>query len=136
MPPDSKVGTIAQKVIINGSTPHAVFEVLMDEKQHAVLTKGEVQISRKVGGAFTTFDGWASGHNVSLVPGKKIVQTWRADDWPADVMSTITVQLLPAPKGTKLLFTQTGVPANKAKDIARGWRDYYWGPLQEFFAGS
>lgn len=116
------------------AAPAEVYDAWMTSAKHAAFTGQEALISNRVGGKFTTFDGWASGHNVSLVQGKTIVQTWRADDWPAGVMSTITVQLLPAPKGTKLLFTQTGVPANKAKDIAKGWQEYYWGPLREFLS--
>lgn len=114
------------------AAPAEVYEVWMTSAKHAAFTGQEALISNQVGGKFTTFDGWASGTNVKLVPGKTIVQTWRADDWPAEAMSTITVQLLPAPKGTKLLFTQTDVPASKAKDVAKGWREYYWGPLGEF----
>ncbi|MBI4426822.1 MAG: SRPBCC domain-containing protein [Candidatus Kerfeldbacteria bacterium] len=79
-------------------TPHQVYELLMDEKQHASFSGGEASISQKVGGAFSTFDGWASGKNVELIPDKKIVQTWRADDWPAGHYSTITIKLLKAPR--------------------------------------
>ena len=113
-------------------TPHQVFELLMDEKKHAAFTGGEAKMSRQVGGSFVTFDGWASGKNVELVPDKKIVQTWRGDDWPPGHFSTVTFQLVKAPKGTKLLFTQADVPLSVAKDIAKGWREYYWTPMKEF----
>ncbi len=116
------------------ATPQQVYDAWMTSAEHAKFTGQEALISPKVGGKFTIFDGWATGQNVELVPGKKIVQTWRGEDWPAGAMSTITVQLVKAPKGTKLLFMQTGVPNSKAKDIAQGWREYYWQPLKEFFA--
>jgi activator of HSP90 ATPase len=111
-------------------TSHQVFEMLMDSKQHAAFTGEEASISRNIGGSFTTFGGWAQGKNVELVADKKIVQTWRADDWPADHFSTITIKLIQAPKGTKVLFAQIDVPANKAEDIAQGWREYYWVPMK------
>ncbi|MBI4426141.1 MAG: SRPBCC domain-containing protein [Candidatus Kerfeldbacteria bacterium] len=142
-----KTTTIKQGCMLPG-TPHQVYELLMDEKQHASFTGGEASISQKVGGAFSTFDGWASGKNVELVPDQKIVQTWRADDprqergpakgggWPPGHYSTLTIKLLKAPKGTKLLFTQTDVPSQHAKSIARGWKDYYWNPLRELLGGS
>jgi hypothetical protein len=28
--------------------------------------------------------------------------------------------------GTRLTFTQSGVPEQYYKDINQGWRDYYW----------
>lgn len=130
-----KTITLTQCCMLPG-TPHQVYELLMDEKQHASFTGGETKISRKVGGDFTTFDGWASGKNVELVPDQKIVQTWRADDWPTGHYSTISIKLLKAPKGTKLLFTQTDVPAAYAKSIAQGWKDYYWEPMKQALAGK
>lgn len=115
-------------------TPHQVFELWMDSTKHAAMTGGEAQISRQVGGTFQTFDGWASGKNLELVKDKKIVQTWRGDDWPAGHFSTLTVQLIKAPTGTKLLFTQVDVPADKAKDVAKGWREYYWVPMKKILS--
>jgi activator of HSP90 ATPase len=136
-----KTLTLKQGCMLPG-TPHQVYELLMDSKKHASFTGGEAQISRQVGGEFTTFDGWASGKNVEFVPDERIVQTWRADDWPTEHYSTITIKLLKAPRatsgersrtksrGTKLLFTQTDVPASHAKSIAQGWKDYYWQPMK------
>ncbi|MBI4092987.1 MAG: SRPBCC domain-containing protein [Candidatus Kerfeldbacteria bacterium] len=127
--------TIKQGCMLPG-TPHQVYEMFMDSKQHAAFTGGEALISQKVGSAFSTFDGWASGKNIELIPDKKIVQTWRADDWPAGHYSTLTIKLLKAPKGTKLLFTQIDVPAQHAKSIAQGWKDYYWEPMKLVLAGK
>ena len=128
-----KTTTIKQGGMFPG-TPHEVYELLMDSAKHASFTGEEAKISRSVGGTFTTFGGWANGKNVELVKDKKIVQTWRADDWPEEQYSTITIHLIKAPKGTKLLFSQTDVPANKAKDIAQGWREYYWEPMKKVLA--
>ncbi len=112
-------------------SPHEVYELLMDEKQHETLTGDSADISRKVGGSFTTFGGWATGKNVELVKDRKIVQTWRGSDWPDGHYSTITVALKGTGSGTKLMFTQTGVPAPLASDVAKGWREYYWAPMKK-----
>lgn len=133
MPPGSKVGMIEQEVTILGATPHQVFEVLMDQQQHAALTKGEAQISRRVGGSFSTFDGWASGKQLELVPDTKIVQTWRAEDWPIGVISTCVYVLSAVRGGTKVNFQQTGIPKTFLKSVSQGWHDYYWEPLQALF---
>ena len=127
--------TIKQEGMFPGS-PADIYELWMDSNKHAAMTGGEAQISRRVGGEFTNFDGWASGTNVELIPNKKIVQTWRANDWPAGHYSTLTIILVPAAQGTKLMFSQTDVPKNKAKAIAQGWRDYYWGPMKKVLAGE
>ncbi len=115
------------------ATPQQIYDAWMTSDQHAAFTGQGAVVSPKVGGTFTTFDGWATGKNIELEPGKKIVQSWRADDWPAGHFSTLKLQLVKAAKGTKYMFTQTDVPANKAKDIAQGWREYYWQAIKTTF---
>jgi activator of HSP90 ATPase len=122
--------TIRQSVTIKAS-PHNVYEALMDSKQHAEFTGGRAAISRKVGGKFTAFDGYARGVNLELVPDKKIVQTWRAEDWPEGHYSKATFTFTKVEGGTKLKFTQTRVPEDQYASISRGWRDYYWAPMKE-----
>ena len=58
----------------------------MDSKKHAEFTHSPAIIDRKVGGEFITFDGWASGTTLELIPDKKIEQKWRAADWPARLL--------------------------------------------------
>jgi activator of HSP90 ATPase len=122
--------TLKQSVTIKAA-PHEVYEALMDAKIHAEFTSGEVTISRKLGGKFSTFDGYAEGINVELEQDKKIVQTWRAEDWPEGHYSRATFSLTKVAGGTKLTFTQTGVPSDQYDDIAQGWKDYYWAPMKK-----
>ena len=113
------------------TSPHEVYEALMDSKKHAKFTGDKATISRKVGGKFSTFDGYSEGANLELIPDSKIVQTWRASDWPEGHFSKVTFSFKEIPSGTRLTFTQTDVPAKQYDDIAQGWRDYYWAPLKE-----
>lgn len=138
MPRSSKAksGTIDQTVVFSGVSPHQVYETLLDSTQHAAFTGGEALISRRTGGAFTTFDGWATGKNIKLKADQLIVQTWRTEDWPADAISICTYQLAAVPNGTKLVFHQVDVPAAFMKTIAQGWREYYWRPMQKLFDRS
>jgi activator of HSP90 ATPase len=114
-------------------SPKEVYEALMDSKTHSRFTGGKAVISPKVGGKFTAYDGYCWGENLELVEGKKIVQSWTASDWPEGHMSKVTFALAKDGKGTKLTFTQTNVPDEFAKDIAQGWKDYYWVPMKEMF---
>jgi len=103
----------------------------MDSKKHAKFTGGKATISRKVGGKFTAYDGYAEGVNLELVPDKKIVQTWRADDWPEGNYSKATFSLKEVADGTNLIFTQTDVPEDQYDAVSGGWQDYYWTPMKE-----
>lgn len=129
----TKTRTIEQTINIPGVTPHDVFELLMDAKQHAALTGGEAVISRHIGGKFVTFDGWANGRMLEITPDQKIVQTWRAADWPIGVESVCTFVCIPVGGATRLIFTQTGVPNTFASSIDQGWDQYYWQPMVEYF---
>jgi len=126
----SPMATHIRQTVTLRASPHDVYEALMDSRLHAKLTGGPARISRKVGGTFTVFDGYAEGVNVELVADRKIVQTWRADDWPAGHYSTVMFALAKAGKGTKLTFTQTDVPADQVDSVRQGWRDFYWTPLK------
>jgi activator of HSP90 ATPase len=111
---------------------HDVYEALMDAKKHSGFTGSKAVISRRVGGRFTTYDGYATGENIELVPDQRIVQTWRGDDWPEGLYSRIMFILEETNGKTQLTFTQTGIPDEQAADITQGWRDYYWKPLKKW----
>ena len=121
-----KTRTIKQVVTFKAS-PHEVYEALMDSKKHAQFTGGKANISREVGGRFTAFDGYSEGENLELVPDRKIVQTWRGSDWPEGHYSKATFTLTKVEGGTRLTFTQTGVPEDQYEDVSQGWRDYLLG---------
>ena len=121
--------TVKQTVTFKAN-PHDVYEALMDSKKHAKFTGDKAIISRKVGGKFSVFDGYSEGTNIELIQDSKIVQTWRASDWPEGLYSRVTFSFKEIPIGTRLTFTQAGVPAAQYDDISQGWRDYYWAPMK------
>lgn len=124
-----KTKDIKQGLMIK-SPAQEVYEALMDSKKHSKFTGEPAKISREVGGNFSAFDGYASGKNLELVKDKKIVQTWRASDWPEGHFSKITFLLKQTSQGTKLMFSHKGIPLEDAKNVASGWKDYYWEPLK------
>lgn len=125
-----KTRTIRQSVTFKAGADD-VYEALIDSKKHAEFTESEVKMSRKVGGKFSIYGGDIQGVNLELVPGQKIVQSWLYSDWPEGHYSRATFSLKEVPSGTRLTFTQTGVPEEFYDDISQGWRDYYWEPMKE-----
>jgi activator of HSP90 ATPase len=108
----------------------AVYDLLMDAKKHSALAGDEAKISRRVGGKFN-IGGYIQGTNLELVPDRKIVQTWRYEDWPEGHYSTATYVFKEENGKTKMTFTQVGIPAKFYEDIKQGWIDYYWTPMKE-----
>ena len=125
-----KTKSILQTVNIS-TDPQSVFDALMDSRKHSAFTGDTARISRKVGGKFSAYGGYCYGVNIKLVKSKKIVQTWRASDWPEGHFSKASFDLMKTKSGTKLTFSQTGVPANQLKSIKQGWTEFYWEPMKK-----
>jgi len=121
--------TIRQTVQF-GAAPDEVYEALMDQRKHADFTGAKATISRKVGGRFRVWDGYAEGKNIELVPGRRIVQSWRASDWPEGVYSTVRFEFTRIKGGTRMSFAQSGIPEEFVQDIKKGWKDFYWAPMK------
>ena len=107
----------------------------MDSKRHSALVGQQVGVSRRVGGAFSVGHD-LEGTTLALAKDRRIVQKWRAANWPAGVYSKATFALAKATGGTRISFTQTGVPSEFFGEISEGWRAFYWGPLRKRFAAA
>ncbi|MBK9981803.1 MAG: SRPBCC domain-containing protein [Saprospiraceae bacterium] len=112
--------------------PEKLYDMLMSSKTMSAIHGGKTTMNKRVNGKFTVFDGYCHGYNIELDPGKKIVQAWHFNEegWPEDHFSKCTFLLQPFAKGTKLTFTQTDVPASTYDSLSKGWKDYYWEPIQ------
>jgi activator of HSP90 ATPase len=128
-----KTKTLRQKVRFRAS-PIEVYEMLMDSKKHRSLSGMPAKISKKVGGRFTAWGQHISGLNLALLPGRKIVQAWRATGWWPDHYSIAIFDIKKMPGGSRLEFTQIGVPPNRYSGHYRGWIEAYWTPMKEIFA--
>lgn len=115
------------------ATPEEIYDALMDEKKHSEFTGAKAEIDPVLRGKFSVWDGYATGENLELKPGKKIVQAWRASDWPKEAVSKVIFSFFKTKDGTKLEFTHENVPQDFEKEIEQGWGDYYWEPLKKYF---
>ena len=122
--------TIRQSVTFKAK-PHEIYELLMDSDKHSRLTGSIVRIDRNIGSEFSVYDGDIQGANLELLPNERIVQSWRYSDWPEGHYSKATFSLREVSGGTRLTFTQAGVPDEFYEDIRQGWHDYYWKPMKD-----
>jgi len=128
--------SIHQEVLIK-ATRTRVYQALTDAKQFSKVTDFSIPgatttISPEVGGAFSLFGGVITGRHIEMVPNERLVQAWRAEDWPAGVFSVARFQLNDAGTDAKIVFDHTGFPQGKAESLAEGWKSHYWGPLQKY----
>ena len=123
--------TIVQLAVFEAPA-RLVYDALMNSEQHSEFTGETASIDAKIGGKFKGYGDYISGVFQEVVPGKKIIQKWRASDWPTGIYSVVTI-LLQEKKGvTTLHLTQEGVPEKFAEEISQGWHDFYWDRLREY----
>jgi len=106
----------------------------MTSRGHRDFTGAPARISPKVGGKFVAWGGYIHGVNLELVPGKRIVQSWRPaeDGWPKSHFSTVRFELSKAPGGSRLRFTHSKVPVAHVGHLSKGWKESYWDPLRRY----
>lgn len=126
--------TIHQEITLAAS-PERVYAALTDAKQFSAWTGGApAEIAREAGGAFSCFGGMIVGRQVELVPGRRIVQAWRAGNWPEGTYSIARFELSPDGDGTRLSFDQAGHPSAQQPHLEAGWIKMYWEPLNKYLA--
>lgn len=130
------VKTIHHSMILP-ATPHEVYEALIDSAGHSKFTGQPANISREIGGESTAYGGSLFFRNLELVSDQKIVQAWQSPankSWPREHFSKVTYELEKVPEGTRLNFTQEGVPADQYEHYVEGWTEHYWTRLQKHFS--
>jgi uncharacterized protein YndB with AHSA1/START domain len=91
--------------------------------------------SRKAGGSSAAFGGHIFGRNLVIVPGKMIVQSWRARQWkPEDPDSILVVRFTKAPGGGRIDLIHVNVPQYDHKGLTQGRRKYYGKPWKAYLA--
>ncbi len=116
------------------ASPEAIYDAWLDSAGHTKMTGAKAKASDRVGGKFTAWDGYISGKNLELEPGKRIVQSWRTSEFSdADADSVLTVALAPTAGGAELTLDHANVPDDHRSYEEGGWEDNYFAPMKEYF---
>ena len=117
------------------ATPEAIYQAWMSSKDHAGMTGSKrAEIGAAVGDAFTAWDGYISGKNLVLDPGRQIVQSWRTTRFtPADADSRIEVTLEAVTGGTRVTLVHSKVPEGHTSYRDGGWQSNYFEPMKRWF---
>ena len=117
------------------AAPQAVYDAWLDSRRHGAMTGGKAKQSARLGAAVTAWDGYISGTNLALTPGKRIVQSWRTTQFTdAHADSRITVTLAPVKGGTRVTLKHSNVPDGQTSYEKGGWQSHYFAPMKTYFA--
>jgi len=70
-----------------------IYETLLDPQRVQAFTQSASTVTKELNKQFSLFGGSITACNIELVPNEKIVQKWRAADWPEGHFSTVTIKL-------------------------------------------
>ncbi len=123
------------------ATPERVYQLLTDSSQFAAATERPAEIVATEGGAFSIFGGYIQGRQIELVPGKRIVQTWRGVDWTPGAHSLVRFTLTPEGSGTKLMVDHDAYPEGPSpmypswhEHLSSNWPVFYFEPFEKYLA--
>ncbi|VVB60755.1 Activator of Hsp90 ATPase -like protein [uncultured archaeon] len=125
--------TIIKQTVFIPAKPIDIYNALIDEGKHIEFTGSKASIDPKVGGRFTTWDGYIFGKNLTLEKGKKIIQEWQTTEWPDFPPSIVEFSFNKKGDGTELIMIHSKVPIEQAESYRQGWIDFYWEPLKKYF---
>ncbi len=112
-----------------------IYDAWLDSDAHTEMTGGEAAMSDEIGAQVVAWGGYITGRNLELVPGERIVQSWRTSEFTEEHEdSIITVTLEKVAGGTLLTLTHSRVPDGQTSYEDGGWQVHYLEPMQDYFA--
>ncbi len=112
-----------------------IYDAWLDSEAHSDMTGSDAVMSDELGAEVSAWDGYITGRNLELVPGERIVQSWRTTEFDDDDEdSIITITLEEADDGTVLTLEHSNVPDAQRSYEEGGWQSSYFDPMVAYFA--
>ncbi|KAK1755627.1 hypothetical protein QBC47DRAFT_380806 [Echria macrotheca] len=111
------------------TTAEELYKTFTDPQRLAAFTRAPPKVfeGAKQGGKFELFGGNVSGEYLELEEPKKIVQSWRLDQWPKGHYSKLKIEFdqNDIDAVTVMRVEWTGVPVGQEEVTKRNWLEYY-----------
>jgi activator of HSP90 ATPase len=123
---------MAEVFPVNAQT---LYDAWLSSKEHSAFTGSKAEIRPQASTPFSAWDGYITGQTRELEPGRRILQTWRADEFrDKDEDSWLEVIFEDTPKGGRLNLRHWNIPEGLGEQYEEGWREYYFKPMQAYFS--
>jgi activator of HSP90 ATPase len=111
-----------------------IYKAFLSTQGHTLMTGSPAKVDGKVNGDFTAWDGYIWGTFLELEENKRITQAWRTGEFPEEAPDSRVEILLAETNGkTKLTLVHTNIPTGQEDSYKKGWEDFYFKPMREFF---
>jgi activator of HSP90 ATPase len=111
--------------------PSDVYSALTNPFTIELWTGYKAVMSTEPGSEFSLWEGDITGTNIEFIQDRKVVQEWFFGDNPNKSIVTITIQ--PDKEDSQVTVEHSNIPDEDFADIAEGWREYYFGAINNFF---
>ncbi|KAK4666186.1 Co-chaperone [Podospora pseudopauciseta] len=119
------------------TTAEELYKTFTDPQRIAAFTRAPPKVfeGAKKGGRFELFGGNVSGEYLELEEPKKIVQSWRLDQWPAGHYSKLSIEFdqNDVDHVTVMRVEWTGVPIGQEEPTKQNWLEYYVRSIKRTF---
>lgn len=119
------------------TTAEELFKTFTDPQRLAAFTRAPPKVfeGAKKGGKFELFGGNVSGVFLELEEPKRIVQSWRLDQWPKGHFSKLHIEFdqNDVDSVTVMRVEWTGVPVGQEEVTKRNWDEYYVRSIKRTF---
>ncbi len=113
--------------------PEVLYRIWMSSRMHSDFTGSPASIDDRVGGEFSAWNGYITGKNLALDPGRRILQSWRTTDFPADAPdSELELMMEACTAGTVFTLIHRNLPPDQVEDYRLGWEEEYLQPLKDY----
>lgn len=124
-----------RQVIYLPTSAMDVYTILLDERRHCSFTGDITRICDKEGEAFALCEGLATGKNIVLERGHKIIWSFVYNEpgWPEGHESEAALVFTDEGLNKcRVDLYHTAVPELFAASLQRFWSDRYWEPLRYY----
>ncbi|KAJ9165634.1 Hsp90-like protein [Coniochaeta hoffmannii] len=138
----AKGGSLVNTVTVTDNeefrtTAAELYQTFTDPQRLAAFTRAPPKVfeGAKKGGKFELFGGNVSGEYLELEEPKRIVQSWRLDQWPAGHYSKLAIEFdqNDVEHVTVMRVEWTGVPVGQEEVTKRNWLEYYVRSIKRTF---
>jgi activator of HSP90 ATPase len=120
-------------VILHASAER-IFNAWLSSDGHSAMTGSAAIVDKKLGGAFTAWDGYIFGKTLEMESPRRLVQAWRTSEFPEGAPDSRVEILFDEVKGgTKLTLIHSDMPEDQVESYKQGWKDFYFKPMKEYF---
>jgi uncharacterized protein YndB with AHSA1/START domain len=119
------------------ASPRAVYDAWLSSEQHTRMTGGAARVDPQVGGDHSAWDDYITGNTLELVPGARIVQSWRTTHFPSESgPSQIMITFEPESDQTRVKIAHTDIPEGQGASYESGWHEHYFTPMSAYFTAG